>query len=197
VNRLEAAGARVVCGERVERIECRGGRAVAARTAEARYEARRAIVADIGAPQLYADLLAGEPLPRRVLEEIDAFQYDNGTVKVDWTLDGPIPWRAERARAAGTVHVAEGMDALTVQASELACGLTPATPYLVLGQYGHFDASRAPADKDTAWAYRTSRSGSPATGAASSPAAGTTARPPCSRIAWRSRWKRSRPVSGR
>jgi phytoene dehydrogenase-like protein len=153
VSRLKAAGGRVVCGERVERIECRGGRAVAARTAETRYEARRAIVADVGAPQLYGKLLDGEPLPGRLLAELDAFQYDNGTVKIDWTLDGQIPWRAERARAAGTVHVAEGIDALTMQAAELARGLIPATPSLVLGQYGHFDPSRAPAGKDTAWAY--------------------------------------------
>lgn len=153
VRRLEAAGGRVHCGERVGRIECRGGRAIAARTAGTRYEARRAIVADVGAPQLYRELLAGEPLPGRLLDELDGFQYDNGTVKVDWTLDGPIPWRAERARAAGTVHVADGVDALTVQAGELVRGLIPATPYLVLGQYGHFDSSRAPQGKDTAWAY--------------------------------------------
>ncbi|HLM08300.1 MAG TPA: NAD(P)/FAD-dependent oxidoreductase [Thermoleophilaceae bacterium] len=153
IHRLEAAGGRVVCGERVERIECRGGRAVAACTSEARYEARRAIVADVGAPQLYRELLADQPLADRLLHEVDAFQYDNGTVKVDWTLDGPIPWRAERARAAGTVHVADSVDALSVQAAELAQGLIPASPYLVLGQYGHFDSTRAPPGKDTAWAY--------------------------------------------
>jgi phytoene dehydrogenase-like protein len=152
-RRLEATGGRMQCGERVERIECRAGRAVAVRTAHARYAARRAVVADVGPPQLYRELLAGEQLPRRLLDELGAFQYDNGTVKVDWTLDGPIPWRAERAREAGTVHVAEGMDALTIQASELARGLIPATPYLVMGQYGHFDPSRAPAGRDTAWAY--------------------------------------------
>jgi len=153
VRRLEAAGGRVLCGEGVERIDCRGGRAVAARTAGARYDAQRAVIADVGAPHLYQDLLAREVLPSRLLDELDSFQYDNGTVKVDWTLDGPIPWRAERARAAGTVHVAEGMDALTVQAAEIARNLIPATPYLVIGQYAHFDPSRAPTGKETAWAY--------------------------------------------
>jgi phytoene dehydrogenase-like protein len=153
VRRLEAVGGRVLCGERVESIECRAGRAVAARTAAGRYEAARAVIADVGPPQLYRELLRGEQLPSRLFEEIDRFQYDNGTVKVDWTLDGPIPWRAKRARAAGTIHVAEGMDALTIQAAELARNLIPATPYLVVGQYGHFDPSRAPAGKDTAWAY--------------------------------------------
>ncbi|MDX6648718.1 MAG: hypothetical protein QOJ97_669, partial [Solirubrobacteraceae bacterium] len=153
VRRLEAAGGSVLCDQRVESIECRGRRAVAARTSDGRYEARRAIIADVGPPQLYRDLLPREVVPARLLSDLDDFQYDNGTVKVDWTLDGPIPWRTERARQAGTVHVAEGMDALTVQASEMARKLIPADPYLVLGQYGHFDPTRAPAGKDTAWAY--------------------------------------------
>ena len=46
----------------------------------------------------------------RVLDDLRRFQYDNSTVKVDWALDGPIPWAAEPARRAGTVHLAEGMD---------------------------------------------------------------------------------------
>jgi phytoene dehydrogenase-like protein len=153
VRRLEAAGGQVLCGQPVTSIECRGGRVVAARTADNRHEARRAVIADVGAPHLYRDLLSAETVPARMLDDLDHFQYDNGTVKVDWTLDGPIPWRAERARAAGTVHVAKGMDALTVQSSQMARGLIPADPYLVMGQYGHFDPSRAPAGKDTAWAY--------------------------------------------
>jgi phytoene dehydrogenase-like protein len=153
VRRLEAAGGRLVCGGRVEALECRGGRAVAARTADERFDARRALIADVGAAQLYRDLLPRDVVPGRLLRDLDDFQYDNGTVKVDWTLDGPIPWRAGRARAAGTVHVAEGMDALTVQASEMSRHLIPATPYLVLGQYASFDPTRAPAGKETAWAY--------------------------------------------
>jgi phytoene dehydrogenase-like protein len=153
VRRLEAKGGRVLCSQHVERIEYSGGRATAAVTADQRWPARRALIADVGPPQLYRELLARDAVPRRTLEDLDRFQYDNATVKVDWTLDGPIPWRAARARGAGTVHVAEGVDALTLQASELARKLIPANPYLVLGQYASFDPSRAPAGKETAWAY--------------------------------------------
>jgi phytoene dehydrogenase-like protein len=153
LRRLEAKGGRVVCGRRVERIECRGGRAVAAVASDERHAARRAVIADVGPPQLYRELLEEADLPRRLLDDLKGFQYDNATVKVDWTLDAPIPWSAERARRAGTVHVADGMDALTVQAAEIARKLIPANPYLVMGPYAHFDPSRAPAGKDTAWAY--------------------------------------------
>ena len=72
---------------------------------------------------------------------------------MDWTLDGPIPWRAEAAGEAGTVHVAESVDALSAYAAQLASDLTPSDPYLVMGQYGRLDPSRAPAGKETAWAY--------------------------------------------
>jgi phytoene dehydrogenase-like protein len=153
VRRLEAAGGRVLCGRRVQRIECRGGRAVAVRTSDERHEAARAVIADVGPLQLYRELLERDAVPARVLDDLERFQYDSSTVKVDWTLDGPIPWRAERARAAGTVHVGNGVDALTAYSSELARGLIPTDPALVMGQYAHFDPTRAPAGKETAWAY--------------------------------------------
>lgn len=153
VRRLEASGGEVLCGCRADRVEERGGRAVAVRAADERFEARRAVIADVSAPQLYTELLRDASLPARLVREVANFQYDSATVKVDWTLDGPIPWRAGRAREAGTLHVAEGMDALTRSAADIATGLIPTDPYLVMGQYAHFDPSRAPAGKDTAWAY--------------------------------------------
>lgn len=153
VRRLEHQGGRVLCGERAELVECRDGRATAVRTASTRHPAQRAVIADVGPLQLYRELLRDQPLPARLLRDLDRFQYDNGTVKVDWTLDGPIPWRSPAARLAGTVHVAEGTDALTRQSAELACRHLPAEPYLVMGQYASLDPSRAPAGKDTAWAY--------------------------------------------
>ncbi len=153
VRRLESLGGRVLCGGGATKVECRGGRATAVHTAGERFGARRAVIADVGPPQLYRELLAGEPLPMPLLADLEHFEYDSATVKVDWTLDGPIPWAAEAARAAGTVHVARSLDALTGYSAELACGRVPAIPYLVMGQYAALDPSRAPAGKETAWAY--------------------------------------------
>ena len=153
VRRLESRGGRVLTGQRVEAVEVRGGRAVAARTASERHEARRAVLADVGAPQLYGELIGQALVPLRLRQDLQRFQYDNATVKVDWALDAPIPWTAEAARRAGTVHVAEGVDALTRHAAELACGQVPSSPYLVMGQYAHFDPTRSPPGKETAWAY--------------------------------------------
>jgi phytoene dehydrogenase-like protein len=154
VRRLAHRGGSVLCGDRASLIECSGGRARAVHTASgARHTAERAVIADVGPLQLYRELLRDWPLPAALDRDLGRFQYDSATVKVDWTLDGPIPWEAPGARAAGTIHVAEDVDALTRHAAELACGQIAATPYLVMGQYAHLDPSRAPAGKDTAWAY--------------------------------------------
>jgi phytoene dehydrogenase-like protein len=153
VRRLEQHGGRLICGTRATQIECRAGRATAVLTGDERHVATRAVIADVGPPQLYRGLLAGQPLPSRLLGDLDRFQYDNATVKVDWTLDGPIPWEAPEARAAATVHVAEGVDALTRHSADLNCRTIPAEPYLVMGQYAHLDPTRQPEGKETAWAY--------------------------------------------
>lgn len=151
VRRLESRGGEVRCGTRATRIETSAGRARAVVCGDERHEARRAILADVGAPQLYLELL-GE-VPQRLRRDLRRFQYDNSTVKLDWALDGPIPWTAEAARRAGTIHVAEGVDALTKHSAALACRELPETPWLVMGQYSHFDPTRAPDGREAAWAY--------------------------------------------
>lgn len=154
VRRLRARGGELRCGEHVTGVMVRGGRAVGVRTAGGeQVPAHRAVLADTGAPQLFMDLLGSEDVPARVRDDMRTFQYDTSTVKVDWALDAPIPWEAEAPRRAGTVHLTEGMDALTDWAAELAKWLIPTHPFLVLGQYASFDASRAPAGKEAAWAY--------------------------------------------
>lgn len=80
------------------------------------------------------------------------YRYGPATVKVDWALDGPIPWSAAEPRGAGTVHVAgdAGETVTTIRAAE--SGL-PDRPYLLLGQQSLADPTRAPEGKHTAWAY--------------------------------------------
>ncbi|HEX8208466.1 MAG TPA: NAD(P)/FAD-dependent oxidoreductase [Solirubrobacteraceae bacterium] len=149
VSRLRAAGGELRCGEEVVEIVVRGDRAVGVRTAGGEeIAASRAVLADTGAPALYERML---PESHRI--PLKRFQYDNSTFKVDWALDGPIPWRNEEAREAGTVHVTDGMDALSEHSSELLRGELPSKPFLLLGQYSHYDPSRAPAGKEAAWAY--------------------------------------------
>ncbi|MEA2245854.1 MAG: hypothetical protein QOH46_383 [Solirubrobacteraceae bacterium] len=154
VRRLRARGATLRCGERVTRIEVRRGAAAGVRSAAGeRHEARRAVLADVGAPVLYREMVGEEHLPARTLSDIARFQYDWATVKVDWALDAPIPWLAESARRAGVVHIADDVDEMTLGAAQIAMGLVPAKPFLVLGQYSMVDPTRSPPGTETAWAY--------------------------------------------
>lgn len=154
VRRLEAAGGRLVCDAPVARVVIEQGRAVGVELADGTpVRARRAVVADVNAPMLYLDLVGEDRLPPAVIADTKRFHWDDATFKVDWTLDGPIPWSAPEARTAGTVHVTEGVDALTTSAAELARGLVPADPFLPVGQQSMTDPTRQPAGKETAWAY--------------------------------------------
>ena len=154
VQRLRDRGGEVLCETLIERIEVRGKRAAAAIGDDGRrFEARRAILADCGAPALFLKMLPQEVVPDRIRESLRRYQYDNSTFKVNWALREPIPWAAEDARRAGTVHVAEGMDGLTQATVQLAERKIPARPFLVLGQYSMVDPSRSPEGTETAWAY--------------------------------------------
>lgn len=154
VARFEAGGGRLVCGERVERVVVRDGRALGVvTTGGERVRARRAVLADATAPALYLDLVGRDHLPTALIEELDRFQFDNATVKVDWLLRDAVPWTAEPARRAATVHLGASMAEFTQSAAELAMDLIPATPYLVMGQMNLADPSRSPAPSHTVWAY--------------------------------------------
>ena len=155
VRRFESVGGRVEYDAPVERVIVRRGRAAGVRLRDGReVSASRAVVADVGARALLLDMVGREHLPSSLLDDLDRrFHYDNATVKVDWALDGPIPWESDAARRAGTVHIAEGMDALTEYASQLNRKLIPSDPFLLFGQYSMADPTRAPSGCETAWAY--------------------------------------------
>jgi phytoene dehydrogenase-like protein len=154
VDRFVAAGGVIQCSAPVVGVVVRGGVAVAVRTADGReIDARRAVLADVVAPHLYRDLVGEEHLPPRVDEEIRRFDFDDATVKVDWALDGPVPWAAPDAHGAGTVHLGDDIGRLTEFSSQLKSGLIPARPFLVFGQMTTSDATRSPAGTETAWGY--------------------------------------------
>jgi phytoene dehydrogenase-like protein len=153
-KRLESRGGRIECGARVREVIVREGRAVGARTEDGtEVDARRAVLANVGAPSLYLDLIERRHVPSHVLRDLRHFEWDVSAFKLDWTLDGPVPWQQEAARSAGTVHVADGMDAMTEYAAQIRMGRIPARPFLVVGQYSMVDPTRCPPGKETLWAY--------------------------------------------
>lgn len=154
VARLASAGGQVRCDSRATRVEVRNGRAVGVEVDSGEtILARRAVVADVTAPHLYGTLLAGVDLPVRLRADLERFQWDTATVKVDWALSGPIPWTCADACRAGTLHLADSLDDLSRWATSLVTRTVPADPFLVFGQQSVTDPTRQPPGAETAWAY--------------------------------------------
>ncbi|MBK3637491.1 phytoene desaturase family protein [Streptomyces asoensis] len=154
VRRLRSRGGTLRCGQRVDRIVVRDGRAVGVRTTDGELLAgHRAVLADVSVPALYGALLEPEHLPPQVLADLERFQWDFATFKVDWALDGKVPWQAPAAHRAGTVHLADGMDELTRFASQIAVHQVPDRPFSLFGQMTTSDPGRSPAGTESAWAY--------------------------------------------
>jgi phytoene dehydrogenase-like protein len=154
VRRLEANGGRVECGAKVTEVVVRAGRAAGVRSASGdAVSVRRAVLADVGAPALYLDLLEPAQVPGRVRRAIGHFEYGDGTFKVDWALRAPIPWADPEAATAGTVHVGDSLDELSRTARELADKLVPRDPFLLVGQMTTADPTRSPEGTESAWAY--------------------------------------------
>ncbi len=97
--------------------------------------------------------LAGDAFAPAYMARLARFRYGPPTFKVDWALDGPVPWMAAAARSAGTVHVGGMTTDLTAALLQQRAGILPERPFLLFGQQSLADPTRAPAGKQTAWAY--------------------------------------------
>ena len=97
--------------------------------------------------------LAGDRLPGRYRRGLERYRYGSGVFKLDWALDGPIPWTDPEAARAGTVHLAGPLDAIVAAEDEVLAGGHPERPFVLLVQATTFDPTRAPEGKHTAWAY--------------------------------------------
>jgi len=152
VARLEELGGRVRCGAAVERILCRGGRAVGVRLSGGEDVAADAVIATVSAGP-FAAMLPDDALPGRLLRRLRRWRYGLGTFKLDWALSGPVPWEAAEARRAAVVHVAGTLDELFRSVEESGRGRAPAAPTLVTGQHTVHDHTRAPEGRHTLYAY--------------------------------------------
>ena len=97
--------------------------------------------------------LAGHALPTAYVTRLARYRYGPPTFKMDWALNGPVPWTALEARMAGTVHVGGATTALTTALMQQHAGILPERPFLLFGQQSLADPTRAPAGMQTAWAY--------------------------------------------
>jgi phytoene dehydrogenase-like protein len=92
-------------------------------------------------------------LPEGYERRLRSYRHGPGAFKLDWALDGPIPWRAEECCRAGTLHLGGTLDEIAHSEWAAWTGRTPERPFVILVQQTLFDESRAPDGKHTAWAY--------------------------------------------
>jgi phytoene dehydrogenase-like protein len=97
--------------------------------------------------------LAGHRLPGRYVRALRRYRYGPGVFKVDWALDGPVPWTAEGCARAATVHVGGTFEEIADSETAVWRGETSERPFVLVAQQSLFDDTRAPEGKHTLWAY--------------------------------------------
>ena len=103
-------------------------------------------------PNQLADI-AGPVLPARYVKRLRRYRYGPGAFKMDWALDGPIPWKDPQVLSASTVHLGGTMEEIAAGEAAVWRGEHPERPYVLVVQQSQLDPGRAPAGKHTGYAY--------------------------------------------
>ena len=137
VAHLASLGGEVVTGMEVESLDA--------------LPPSRAVLLDLTPRQVVA--VAGARLPGRYRRRLERFRYGPGAFKLDYALDGPVPWSDPACARAATVHLGGTFE--EVAAAERAPweGRAAERPFVLLAQPSLFDPARAPAGKHVVWAY--------------------------------------------
>jgi phytoene dehydrogenase-like protein len=106
---------------------------------------------DVTPRQLLA--ITGERFQGRYRRSLERFRYGPGVFKLDLAIEGEIPWRAAELRQAGTVHLGGTLEEIARAEAQVAHGRVPERPFVLLAQQSLFDPTRAPAGRNTVWAY--------------------------------------------
>jgi phytoene dehydrogenase-like protein len=111
----------------------------------------RVVLFDTSPAQLVE--VAGAALPSSYVRRLQRYRYGPGAFKIDWALDGPIPWRDPAVLQASTVHLGGTLDEIAAGEAAVWRGEHPERPFVLLCQQSQFDPTRAPAGKQTGYAY--------------------------------------------
>lgn len=103
-------------------------------------------------PSIAADIL-GDRLPDRVARSYRRFRHGPGAFKVDFAIEGDVPWAAPAAREAGTVHLGGGLDEIVANARAVHRGAMPERPFVLVGQQYLADPTRSAGNVHPLWTY--------------------------------------------
>jgi phytoene dehydrogenase-like protein len=111
----------------------------------------RAYLFDLTPRQLVR--IAGERLPSGYRRQLMRYRYGPGVFKIDYALNGPVPWKAPELAHAATIHLGSTLEEIATSERDVWEGRPPQKPYVLIAQQSLFDSSRAPGGKQTLWAY--------------------------------------------
>lgn len=111
----------------------------------------KAVLFDVTPKQLLA--IAGHKFSSIYKWQLERYKYGMGVFKIDWALDGQIPFKADECRKAGTIHLGNSFEEIAQGEMETSQGKQSQTPFVLLAQQSLFDETRAPAGKQVAWGY--------------------------------------------
>jgi phytoene dehydrogenase-like protein len=97
--------------------------------------------------------IAGHRFPPRFRHALERYRYGMGVYKVDWALDGPVPWRNPECARAGTVHLGGSFHEIASSERHVWESGHPTRPFVLLSQPTLFDLSRAPHGRHIVWTY--------------------------------------------
>jgi phytoene dehydrogenase-like protein len=97
--------------------------------------------------------IMGDRLPHSFARKLERHPYGPGLCKIDWALNGPIPWKARECLQAATVHVGGTLDEIAASEAAPWRDECPERPFVLVTQPSLFDPTRAPEGKHTAWGY--------------------------------------------
>src|SRR5262249_41327425 len=83
----------------------------------------RAVLFDVTPRQLLR--IAGEALPEGYRTRLGRYRYGPGVFKVDYALDGQIPWRDPACARASTVHVGGTLEEVAAAEQCVSRGIAP------------------------------------------------------------------------
>ncbi len=97
--------------------------------------------------------ICGPLLPERYHRAVGRFRAGPAAFKLDYALDGPMPWANDACRRAGTIHLGGTAAMIARSEAQTNDGFPPEQPYVLVAQQSIFDDTRAPQGKHTLWAY--------------------------------------------
>ena len=97
--------------------------------------------------------IAGDKLTGGYRRALEGYRYGAAAFKLDWALDGPVPWTAPECARAATLHLCGTLEEVAASEAAHARGGVHERPFVLFVQPTLFDGTRAPEGKHTAWAY--------------------------------------------